>query len=80
LLAAAGTPCVVVDCESGPVRLGLARRLAHQLNADHHPLTEVASAPLARLAANQSEADPGRKRLLEPSHPSRIHESNRSVA
>jgi magnesium chelatase subunit D len=80
LLAAAGTPCVVVDCESGPVRLGLARRLAHQLNADHHPLTEVASAPLARLAANQPETDPGRKRLLGQSHPSRIHEPNRSVA
>ncbi|RLP84374.1 VWA domain-containing protein, partial [Micromonospora sp. BL4] len=37
VLAATGAPCVVVDCESGPVRLHLARRLATQLNnAPHH--------------------------------------------
>jgi magnesium chelatase subunit D len=29
---------VVVDCESGPVRLGLAARLATALNADLMPL------------------------------------------
>ncbi|WP_446220716.1 VWA domain-containing protein [Micromonospora sp. IBHARD004] len=37
-LAATGAPCVVVDCEYGPVRLHLARRLATQLAAPHHPL------------------------------------------
>ncbi|AXK36253.1 putative cobaltochelatase [Streptomyces armeniacus] len=31
LLAAEGTASVVVDCESGPVRLGLAAELAHRL-------------------------------------------------
>jgi magnesium chelatase subunit D len=36
--ALAGTAAVVVDCESGPVRLGLAGRLARALNADHIPL------------------------------------------
>ncbi|MEV5766839.1 VWA domain-containing protein [Micromonospora sp. NPDC052213] len=51
VLAATGAPCVVVDCESGPVRLGLARRLAAQLGADHHRLEEVATAPLTDLAA-----------------------------
>ncbi|MGQ5261570.1 magnesium chelatase subunit D family protein [Micromonospora sp. ZYX-F-536] len=35
VLAATGAPCVVVDCETGPVRLNLARRLATQLSAPH---------------------------------------------
>ncbi|WP_323181780.1 magnesium chelatase subunit D family protein [Micromonospora sp. NBC_00362] len=38
ILAATGAPCVVVDCESGPVRLHLAARLATQLNAPRTPL------------------------------------------
>ncbi|WP_025617265.1 VWA domain-containing protein [Salinispora cortesiana] len=50
VLRATGTPCVVVDCESGPVRLDLARRLATQLAAAHHPLPTVTTAPLAALA------------------------------
>ncbi|MFI6236224.1 magnesium chelatase subunit D family protein [Micromonospora sp. NPDC050784] len=37
-LAATGAACVVVDCESGPVRLHLAARLATQLNAPRTPL------------------------------------------
>ncbi|MEU8169854.1 VWA domain-containing protein [Micromonospora sp. NPDC049004] len=41
VLAATGAPCVVVDCESGPVRLNLARRLATQLNAPLQPLTTL---------------------------------------
>ncbi|MFI7608145.1 VWA domain-containing protein [Micromonospora sp. NPDC049366] len=41
VLAATGAPCVVVDCESGPVRLHLAERLAAQLNAPLHPLTSL---------------------------------------
>jgi magnesium chelatase subunit D len=36
--ALAGVAAVVVDCESGPVRLGLAARLATALNADLMPL------------------------------------------
>jgi len=36
--ALAGVATVVVDCESGPVRLGLARRLATALDADLLPL------------------------------------------
>ncbi|MER7590954.1 magnesium chelatase subunit D family protein [Micromonospora sp. NPDC127501] len=38
VLAATGAPCVVVDCESGPVRLHLATRLATQLKAPRTPL------------------------------------------
>ncbi|MFF0233069.1 VWA domain-containing protein [Micromonospora sp. NPDC005254] len=50
VLAATAAPCVVVDCESGPVRLHLARRLATQLNA---PLT-----PLAALTRPRDRAVP----------------------
>ncbi|GAB3178792.1 hypothetical protein GCM10027259_26030 [Micromonospora palomenae] len=50
VLAATGAPSVVVDCESGPVRLGLGRRLAAQLGADHHRLDAVATNPLLTLA------------------------------
>ncbi|WP_435826047.1 magnesium chelatase subunit D family protein [Micromonospora taraxaci] len=41
VLAATGAPCVVVDCETGPVRLNLARRLATQLHAPRHPLAAL---------------------------------------
>ena len=40
--ALAGVAAVVVDCESGPVRLGLARRLAAALDADLMPLERSA--------------------------------------
>ncbi|WP_308209374.1 magnesium chelatase subunit D family protein [Micromonospora sp. RHAY321] len=42
VLAATGAPCVVVDCETGPVRLNLARRLATQLGAPHTLLAALA--------------------------------------
>lgn len=57
VLRATGAPCVVVDCESGPVRLDLARRLATQLAAAHHPLPTVTTAPLAALATVGVAAD-----------------------
>jgi magnesium chelatase subunit D len=41
LLAADGLASVVVDCENGPVRLGLAAELATNLGAVHLPLGEV---------------------------------------
>jgi magnesium chelatase subunit D len=42
--------CVVVDCESGPVRLGLARELAAAMRAEHVALAEVSAGELARVA------------------------------
>jgi magnesium chelatase subunit D len=39
--ALAGVAAVVVDCESGPIRLGLARRLATALDADVVPLDSL---------------------------------------
>ncbi|MFI6264912.1 putative cobaltochelatase [Micromonospora sp. NPDC051006] len=53
-LAATGAPCVVVDCETGPVRLGLAGRLAAQLGAEHHPLDQITTAPLTDLATRRA--------------------------
>ncbi|MFF5054931.1 VWA domain-containing protein [Micromonospora sp. NPDC000663] len=41
VLVATRASCVVVDCESGPVRLNLAARLATQLDAPLHPLASL---------------------------------------
>jgi magnesium chelatase subunit D len=43
--ALAGTAAVVLDCEAGPVRLGLARRLAAALAADCLPLEALSAEP-----------------------------------
>jgi magnesium chelatase subunit D len=48
LLAAAGVHSVVVDCESGPVRLGLAGALAQSLGGVLLRLDELAAGPLAQ--------------------------------
>jgi magnesium chelatase subunit D len=47
LLAAAGVHSVVVDCESGPVRLGLAAALTQSLGGVMLRLDELAAGPLA---------------------------------
>jgi magnesium chelatase subunit D len=47
LLAGAGVASVVVDCESGPVRLGLAADLAGALGGMLLRLDELAAGPLA---------------------------------
>jgi magnesium chelatase subunit D len=47
LLAAEGTASVVVDCESGPVRLGLAATLGTALGAETLRLEELAADALA---------------------------------
>jgi len=49
LLAAQGTASVVLDCESGPVRLGLARTLAGQLGAQAVTLDELRAEGVAAL-------------------------------
>ncbi|MEU4473343.1 VWA domain-containing protein [Micromonospora sp. NPDC023888] len=65
-LAATGAPCVVVDCESGPVRLHLASRLATQLRAPRHQLADLTHAP------TPAPGDLGRKRPPEGRFPSKI--------
>ncbi|TYL49549.1 magnesium chelatase subunit D family protein [Nocardioides sp. BGMRC 2183] len=54
-LAHAGVAALVVDCEAGPMRLGLARVLAERLGAEYVPVAEV-SAELLVDAARQRAA------------------------
>ncbi|SFL54269.1 putative cobaltochelatase [Geodermatophilus ruber] len=56
LLAAAGTASVVVDCESGPVRLGLAGALGAVLGAETLRLEELAADALAATVRTAREA------------------------
>jgi magnesium chelatase subunit D len=48
-LADTGVASLVVDCESGGMRLGLARQLAGMLDAEHVPVTEVSADALTSL-------------------------------
>ena len=48
-IAATGVDCVVVDCESGPMRMGLAGTLATRLAAEHLALGAVDAAALHGL-------------------------------
>ncbi|MBB1058017.1 hypothetical protein G6020_11560, partial [Dietzia sp. B19] len=47
-LASHGVASVVVDCESGRFRMGLASELATHLGAEHLPLGEVTAEGLTR--------------------------------
>ncbi len=47
---------VVIDCERGLVRLGLAQRLAYDLRAQYLPLAEVTSEPLTALVTDWQAA------------------------
>jgi magnesium chelatase subunit D len=49
-LAATGVPCLVVDAETGPARLGLAKSLATTLGADYVLLEDVEQRGEAALA------------------------------
>lgn len=46
--ALSGVSSVVVDCESGPIRLGLARKLAAALNAEIMPLDQLQAVTAGR--------------------------------
>jgi magnesium chelatase subunit D len=59
-VATLGGTAVVVDCEAGPVRLGLAARLAADLGADHLPLADLAAEALT-AAVQSSQPRPHRK-------------------
>ena len=49
-IAEQGTSTVVVDCEQGPMRMGLAGRLAQHLQATHLPLAEISAQALTGVA------------------------------
>lgn len=53
-LAAQHVPSVVVDCEQGPMRMGLAQVLAGHLRAEHVPMAEVSADGLVDLVSNRS--------------------------
>jgi len=59
-LASTGLNSVVIDCETGAVRLGLARQLAVALNAEHLDLGEVAAASLT-AAVRERTGDTSRR-------------------
>ncbi|BEL02305.1 putative cobaltochelatase [Actinoplanes sichuanensis] len=54
----AGVATVVVDCESGPIRLGLARKLAAALNADVMPLDQLEAVTVRQAPAARREDAP----------------------
>ena len=55
-LAADGAAAMVVDCESGPVRLGLATALAHTMRGTPVRLSELAAGSLATTVRAAKEA------------------------
>jgi magnesium chelatase subunit D len=59
-LAEEGIASLVVDCESGALRLGLAHALAQTMRAEHVPLAEVTADRLTALV-HDSVGDPVRK-------------------
>ncbi|WSJ66909.1 putative cobaltochelatase [Kitasatospora sp. NBC_01302] len=68
LLAAQGTAAVVLDCESGPVRLGLAGTLAAQLRATTVTLDELRAEGVAALVhAHRSPSLPSARPSALPS-------------
>jgi magnesium chelatase subunit D len=50
MVAADGVDALVVDCETGPFRLGLAGTLAEHLGAEHVPVEQVSADELTRIA------------------------------
>ena len=53
---ATGVDAVVVDCEAGRFRMGLAADIAHRMGADHLPLGEVAAASLVSIVRERKAA------------------------
>ncbi|HWC21725.1 MAG TPA: VWA domain-containing protein [Flexivirga sp.] len=54
-LAGLGIPAVVVDSESGPMRLGLAVRLARALRAEHLPVADLSAESLAGTVRSHTD-------------------------
>ena len=56
LLAATGVTSIVVDCETGPVRLGLAAELAGELEGEHVPMASLSAAALDHTVRRATSA------------------------
>jgi magnesium chelatase subunit D len=65
-LARSGVRSIVVDCERGPVRLGLAGRLATYLNGDLVTLADLRAETLANLVRDVERDEPATGRTPEP--------------
>lgn len=66
-LASLGVASVVVDCETGRFRMGLASELAGHLGADHVPLGEVTAEGLtATVGVHTARARTARPRGVDP--------------
>ncbi|HEV3170032.1 MAG TPA: VWA domain-containing protein [Actinocrinis sp.] len=69
-IASTGTASIVVDCEAGPVRLGLAASLAAALGGEHVPMADLAVDSLASTV--RATTGPQAHRLSHwpaPQHP-----------
>jgi len=60
-VAGLGVTTVVIDSESGPMRLGLAARLAETLGAEHLPVGEVSAETLTTTVGAHTRAGAGAK-------------------
>jgi magnesium chelatase subunit D len=61
LLAASGVAALVLDCETGRFRMGLAARLAEALLADYAPIGEIGAAAMtSAVAAHRGSTGQGR--------------------
>jgi magnesium chelatase subunit D len=56
-LAGQGVASIVVDCESGPVRLGLAAEFAALLEGEHVPMASLSAAALDRTVRRVTTPD-----------------------
>ena len=67
-LAASGIASIVVDCEAGPIRLGLAAQLAVELGGEHVPMADLAAAgqPDALAATVRASLDPLKQQRAAP--------------
>ena len=59
-VAGLGVTTVVIDSESGPMRLGLARQLAEHLGAEHVPVAEVSAEALTSAVQGFTGSTMGR--------------------
>ncbi|QFG69474.1 magnesium chelatase subunit D family protein [Ornithinimicrobium pratense] len=51
-----GTHTVLIDCETGPVRLGLAADIARRMGAEHLPLEQVAAGSIVDIVTDRKAA------------------------
>jgi magnesium chelatase subunit D len=56
-VASLGVAAVVLDGETGPLRLGLAARLAERLAAEHLPVTDVSAEALTSTVRDRASTD-----------------------